>query len=50
MEVGVQPGQIPDLDFGHHWWEYFDESVWRDVVDVFVGGATGAAQALKSRL
>ncbi|KZP21122.1 alpha/beta-hydrolase [Athelia psychrophila] len=50
VEVGAQPGQIPDLEFGHHWWEYFDEGVWRDVVDVFVGGAAGTAQAVKARL
>ncbi|KAF7967315.1 hypothetical protein HWV62_34713 [Athelia sp. TMB] len=42
VEVGSQPGQIPDLRFGHHWWEYFDERVWRDVVDVFIGGSTKA--------
>ena len=42
VEVGSKPGQIPDLQFGHHWWEYFDERVWRDVVDVFIGGSAKA--------
>lgn len=50
VDVGLQPGQIPDLDFGHHFWEYFDERVWRNVVDVFLGSATGTTQDLKAHL
>ena len=36
VEVGNRPGQVPDLDFGHQWFEYFDVEVWRDVFEVFM--------------
>lgn len=39
VEVGPSPGQVPDLDFGHHWFEYFDVQVWDDVVERFLGHA-----------
>ncbi|KAJ7696513.1 Alpha/Beta hydrolase protein [Mycena rosella] len=34
VELGNKPGQVPSLAFGHHWFEYFDLSVWYNVVDV----------------
>lgn len=37
--IGSRPGQIPNLSFGHHWFEYFDVQVWHDVVETFL--ATG---------
>lgn len=37
VEVGCTPGQVPNLDFGHHWFEYFDIQVWHDVVERFMG-------------
>ncbi|RXW18979.1 hypothetical protein EST38_g6875 [Candolleomyces aberdarensis] len=36
VEVGDKPGQIPSLDFGHQWFEYFDIEVWRNVFEVFL--------------
>ncbi|KAJ7492000.1 Alpha/Beta hydrolase protein [Mycena latifolia] len=33
VEQGNQPGQVPNLAFGHHWFEYFDLSVWYNVVE-----------------
>jgi hypothetical protein len=32
---------LPDLNFGHLWWEYFDIEVWRDVVEVFLNNGKG---------
>jgi pimeloyl-ACP methyl ester carboxylesterase len=37
VETGDRPGQIPDYQFGHHWWEYFDIQIWQDVIDRFLG-------------
>jgi len=34
--IGDRPGQIPNDQFGHHWWEYFDIQIWKDVVDNFL--------------
>lgn len=31
IEVGNLPGQVPHLDFGHNWFDYFDIRVWDDV-------------------
>ena len=36
VEIGDRPGQIPDYQFGHHWWEYFDIQIWQDVVNKFL--------------
>ncbi|RXW18982.1 hypothetical protein EST38_g6876 [Candolleomyces aberdarensis] len=36
VEVGPEPGQVPSLDFGHYWYEYFDISNWYDVMHKFV--------------
>ncbi|KAJ7024282.1 Alpha/Beta hydrolase protein [Mycena alexandri] len=30
-------GAVQSLDFGHHWFEYFDVRVWQDVVEKFLG-------------
>lgn len=35
-EVGSGPGQIPNEQFGHQWWEYFDISVWTEVLEGFL--------------
>ncbi|RXW18980.1 hypothetical protein EST38_g6874 [Candolleomyces aberdarensis] len=35
-EVGDKPGQIPSLDFGRHWFEYFDIEVWKNIFEVFL--------------
>jgi len=36
VEVGNLPGQVPDLNFGHNWFEYFDMRVWDDVFRQFL--------------
>jgi hypothetical protein len=36
VEVGNKSGQIPSLDFGHQWFEYFDIDIWRNVFEVFL--------------
>lgn len=36
VQVGSQPGQLPSLEFGHNWYEYFDIKVWRDVFETFL--------------
>ncbi|KAF9053072.1 Alpha/Beta hydrolase protein [Panaeolus papilionaceus] len=33
---GSKPGQVPSMNFGHFWFEYFDIQVWQGVVDTFV--------------
>lgn len=38
VEIGERPGQVPDYAFGHHWFEYFDVRVWRDVLEEFLRG------------
>lgn len=37
IEVGMQPGQVEHLDFGHNWFEYFDSNVWCEVIERFIG-------------
>lgn len=37
VSVGDKKGQIPNEDFGHHWYEYFDVGVWVDAIEVFLG-------------
>ncbi|KAF8077746.1 Alpha/Beta hydrolase protein [Lyophyllum atratum] len=39
VQKGTQPGQVPSLDFGHFWYEYFDIKVWNAVVNVFINDA-----------
>jgi pimeloyl-ACP methyl ester carboxylesterase len=34
--IGDHPAQIPNEQFGHHWWEYFDIQIWQDVVNEFL--------------
>ncbi|KDQ61139.1 hypothetical protein JAAARDRAFT_32143 [Jaapia argillacea MUCL 33604] len=34
---GPAAGQVPSYQFSHQWFEYFDISVWRDVIEVFLG-------------
>ena len=46
VEVGSKPGQIPSLDFGHQWFEYFDIDVWRNVFESFLN----EPQAQRSKL
>ncbi|KAE9397386.1 alpha/beta-hydrolase [Gymnopus androsaceus JB14] len=36
VQTGSQPGEVPNLAFGHHWWEYFDIEVWLNVVETFL--------------
>ncbi|KAF9261426.1 alpha/beta-hydrolase [Marasmius fiardii PR-910] len=37
VEVGEQAeGKVPTLGFGHHWYEYFDVEVWRDVMETYM--------------
>ncbi|KIK58148.1 hypothetical protein GYMLUDRAFT_45341 [Collybiopsis luxurians FD-317 M1] len=36
VQIGSLPGQVPNLAFGHHWWEYFDIQVWINVIEVFL--------------
>ncbi|KAG5220167.1 Haloacetate dehalogenase H [Salix suchowensis] len=36
VQVGSEPGQLPSLEFGHNWYEYFDIKVWRDVFETFL--------------
>ncbi|KJA27076.1 hypothetical protein HYPSUDRAFT_35623 [Hypholoma sublateritium FD-334 SS-4] len=38
VETGTVPGQVPSLDFGHFWYEYFDIQVWHDVINNFMNG------------
>ena len=39
VETGHLPGQVPSLDFGHFWFEYFDIEIWHDVVNKFMSGS-----------
>ncbi|TCD70933.1 hypothetical protein EIP91_000839 [Steccherinum ochraceum] len=48
VQVGDKPGQIPSGKFGHHWWEYFEASVWVDAIEVFL--ANGGRGGLQARL
>ena len=36
VEQGDQPGQVPTLNFGHSWYDYFDIQVWDDVMQKFL--------------
>ncbi|KAG6814595.1 hypothetical protein H0H92_000124 [Tricholoma furcatifolium] len=36
LECGTRPGQVPSLDFGHNWYEYFDLEVWQNVVNLSI--------------
>ncbi|KAF9068297.1 Alpha/Beta hydrolase protein [Rhodocollybia butyracea] len=36
VQTGSRPGQVPNIDFGHHWWEYFPIEVWVNVLEKFL--------------
>ncbi|KAK7467497.1 hypothetical protein VKT23_004551 [Stygiomarasmius scandens] len=36
IERGSDIGQVPSYTFGHQWFEYFDASVWVEVIDKFM--------------
>lgn len=36
VEIGMSPGQIPSLAFGHLWYEYFDIIAWHNVITRFL--------------
>ncbi|KAJ7481144.1 Alpha/Beta hydrolase protein [Mycena galericulata] len=36
VATGPKPGAVESLQFGHHWFEYFDIQVWHDVVEKFL--------------
>ncbi|ESK91382.1 3-oxoadipate enol-lactonase [Moniliophthora roreri MCA 2997] len=36
VEIGTRPGQIPNLAFGHHWFEYFPVQIWVNVIESFL--------------
>lgn len=38
VEVGEKRGQVPSLEFGHGWFEYFGVEVWMGVLEVFMEG------------
>ncbi|KAK7040863.1 hypothetical protein VNI00_009459 [Paramarasmius palmivorus] len=44
--VGNSPGQIPNLAFGHHWFEYFPIQIWVDVFENFLQGPSSAGPRL----
>ncbi len=33
VSIGPNRGQVPHLDFGHQWYEYFDIEVWVGVIE-----------------
>ncbi len=39
VETGHLSGQVPSLEFGHFWFEYFDIEIWHDVVNKFMSGS-----------
>lgn len=45
VQEGSQRGQIPTLQFGHLWYEYFDPQVWHDVLYVFMQRAPSRSPA-----
>jgi hypothetical protein len=34
--IGDKLGQVPNLKFGHQWFEYFDVKVWVGVIEEFM--------------
>jgi len=36
IEQGSDIGQVSSYAFGHQWFEYFDASVWVEVIDKFM--------------
>lgn len=36
VEVGKKSGQVPSLEFGHVWFEYFSVEVWMGVLEAFL--------------
>lgn len=33
VSIGPNHGQVPNLDFGHQWYEYFDIEIWVGVFE-----------------
>ncbi|PFH54139.1 hypothetical protein AMATHDRAFT_135616 [Amanita thiersii Skay4041] len=51
VEVGNLCGQVPTLNFGHHWFEYFDIRIWDDVFRCFLQAPKCCVtSSIKSRL
>ena len=44
VSVGPNRGQLPNLKFGHQWFEYFNAGTWVDVIENFMeaGSEIGA--------
>ena len=42
-------GEVPSFQFGHMWWEYFDISVWKGVLEGFLDGSAEGSN-VKARL
>ena len=40
---------MPSFQFGHMWWEYFDISVWKGVLEGFLDGSAEGSN-VKARL
>ena len=36
VKVGEKRGQVPSLEFGHGWFEYFRVEVWMGVLEAFM--------------
>ncbi|KAJ3998680.1 Alpha/Beta hydrolase protein [Lentinula boryana] len=45
IQTGFEPGQIPTLAFGHHWWEYFDIEVWINIIETFLSSRENQRQS-----
>ncbi|KAF7322332.1 Hydrolase-4 domain-containing protein [Mycena chlorophos] len=44
--AGNKRGTVPNVAFGHSWYEYFDVRVWVDVIEGFAGGGVPLAARL----
>jgi len=45
VSVGTCRGQVPNLEFGHHWFEYFSAEVWTGVIEEFLFSVAPIVQA-----
>jgi len=45
VEIGPNPGQIPNDQYGHVWYEYFDINIWRDVFEDFLKNSKETTKA-----
>ena len=36
VQIGTEIGQVPNYDFGHLWYEYFEVDVWVGVIETFL--------------